>query len=110
VRQMFGCVPVVVQSVSAEHAFITHMPDASPVPQEVSVIMDEQSASALQEGWQTLPIFVLQISLVPPQSPLLWHDVGELGGGAEQRPVTGSHVPPPQLLSSVHAGAHLAEG
>jgi len=77
VRQMFGCVPVVVQSVSAEHAFITHMPDASPVPQEVSGIMDEQSASALQEGWQTLPISVLQISLVPPQSPLLWHDVGD---------------------------------
>ena len=36
-----------------------------------------------------LPIFVLQISLVPPQSPVLWHDVGELGGGA------GEHLPDP---------------
>ena len=34
----------------------------------------EQSASALQEGWQMLPIFVLQISFVPHSLPPLVHD------------------------------------
>ena len=73
-------------------------------------VKDEQSASALQEGWQMLPIFVLQISFVPHSLPPVVHVVGVLGGGAEQRPVPVSHVPPPQLLSSVHAGAHWGEG
>ena len=49
-----------------------------------------------------LPIFVLQISFVPHSLPLAVHVVGVLGGGAEQRPVPVSHVPPPHWLSSVH--------
>ena len=57
-----------------------------------------------------LPIFVLQISFVPHSLPPVVHVVGVLGGGAEQRPVPVSHVPPPHWLSSVHAGPHWGEG
>ena len=42
--------------------------------------------------------------------PPVVHVVGVLGGGAEQRPVPVSHVPPPHWLSSVHAGPHWGEG
>ena len=45
-------------------------------------VKDEQSASALQEGWQMLPIFVLQISFVPHSLPPVVHVVGVLVGGA----------------------------
>ena len=111
VRQMLGWFPELVQSESAWHVFMTHIPASDPVPQTASPPpMFEQSAFVLHVGWQMLPIFVLQISPLAHWLPPAVHDTGLLpllaGGGGEGGggdgggagwAATASHTPLPVL-------------